>query len=129
MSVVVKVYVCETFIIYPNAKNRSISVTGSYLDYALSILPVFSFQNNNVFVSGGSSISSLPSFSLSSSLLFTTGSSVETQRKSYKMGPGFGSKKLQPTPEVSDEGSIGEEIRMFGHASPYFIHTVSVKEN
>ncbi|PNF15874.1 hypothetical protein B7P43_G07978, partial [Cryptotermes secundus] len=51
----------------------------------------------------GSSIGSLPSFSLSSSLLFTTGSSFENQRKSYKMGPGFGSSKLQPIPEVSDE--------------------------
>jgi hypothetical protein len=41
---------------------------------------------------------------VTSSLLFTTSSSGEKQRKSYKMGPGFGSQKLQPKPEVSDEG-------------------------
>ncbi|XP_021932903.1 DNA-dependent protein kinase catalytic subunit-like isoform X3 [Zootermopsis nevadensis] len=52
---------------------------------------------------GGSSIGSLPSFSKNSSLLFTTSSSGEKQRKSYKMGPGFGSHKLKLEPEVSDE--------------------------
>lgn len=49
-------------------------------------------------------MSILPSLSTSSSLLFTIGSSGEKQRKSYKMGPGFGSNRLQPKLEASDEG-------------------------
>jgi len=56
------------------------------------------------FFSGESSLGSLPSLSTNSSLLFTTGSSGAKQRKSYKMGPGFGSNRLQPKPEASDEG-------------------------
>jgi hypothetical protein len=88
----------------------------------------FSLQKNNIFVSGGSSVGSLPSFSLSSSLLFTTGSSVENQRQSFKMGPGFGSNKLQPQPEVSDEGSVEGEIRKFGHTFSYIMYRFSIKE-
>jgi len=49
-------------------------------------------------------LGSLPTFSASSSLLFPVGSSGEKQRKSYKMGPGFGSNRLQPKPEALDEG-------------------------
>jgi hypothetical protein len=45
------------------------------------------------------------------------------------MGPGFGSNKLQPKPEVSDEGSVEGEIRMFGHTFPYFIYAVTLQES
>lgn len=45
------------------------------------------------------------------------------------MGPGFGSSKLQPIPEVSDEGNVEGEIGMFRHIFPYFMYTVSIQEN
>lgn len=79
----------------------SSSLYSLYIKY---LFKIFSFYNNMILVSGGSSIGSLPSFSKNSSLLFTTSSSGEKQRKSYKMGPGFGSHKLKLEPEVSDEG-------------------------
>jgi hypothetical protein len=44
------------------------------------------------------------------------------------MGPGFGSNKLQPKPEVSDEGSVEGEIRKFGHAFSHIMYTFSIKE-